>query len=126
MGNRILVVDDQAFIRHILGADLKKEGFDVDFAENGQQALVKVKKDKFDLVLLDVMMPVMDGYETCKRIKSDPMTKAIPVVFLTANAQKSAVVKAVQVGADDYAVKSPDSSTLIAKIKKFVGGVQQQ
>jgi CheY-like chemotaxis protein len=122
MGKMILVVDDQAFIRHILGADLKKEGFDVDFAENGQQALAKLKKMRPDLILMDVMMPVMDGYETCKRIKEDPTTKTIPVVFLTANAQKSAVVKAVQGGADDYAVKSPDSATLIAKIRKFVPG----
>jgi len=120
MGNLILVVDDQAFIRHILGADLKKEGFEVDFAENGQQALGKLKSIKPDLILMDVMMPVMDGYETCKRIKGDPTTKTIPIVFLTANAQKSAVVKAVQVGADDYAVKSPDSSTLISKIRKFI------
>jgi len=120
MADLILVVDDQAFIRHILGADLKKEGFEVDFAENGQQALGKLKSIKPSLILLDVMMPVMDGYETCKRIKSDPTTKSIPVVFLTANAQKSAVVKAVQVGADDYAVKSPDSATLISKIRKFV------
>ena len=99
---------------------MKKEGFDVEFAENGQQALAKLKKIKPNLILMDVMMPVMDGYEACKRIKNDPATKDIPVIFLTANAQKSAVVKAVQVGADDYAVKSPDSSTLISKIRKFI------
>ncbi|MBN2144672.1 MAG: response regulator, partial [Candidatus Aureabacteria bacterium] len=110
MGRTVLIADDQAFMRHILGTDLSSHGYTIHYAENGRDAVSKAKEIMPDIILLDIMMPVMDGYEACAQIRKEPLIKDIPVIFLTANAQKSAIIKAVQAGGNDYAVKSPDSS----------------
>jgi CheY-like chemotaxis protein len=121
VGKTVLIADDQAFMRHILGTDLASHGYTIHYAENGRDAVAKAKEITPDIILLDIMMPVMDGYEACVLIRKESALKQIPVIFLTANAQKSAIIKAVQAGGNDYAVKSPDSSVLIQKMQKILG-----
>ena len=81
---KILVVDDEVYILHILDFSLGAEGFDVNTANNGEMAIAKAKQEQPNLIVLDIMMPVLDGYETLKRLKGDQDTKDIPVILLTA------------------------------------------
>ena len=81
---KILVVDDEVYILHILDFSLGAEGFDVLTANNGEEAIAKAVQELPDLIVLDIMMPVLDGYETLRRLKREPKTKDIPVILLTA------------------------------------------
>jgi CheY-like chemotaxis protein len=81
---KILVVDDEVYIVHILDFSLGMEGYEVVTALDGEEALAKVKKEQPDLIVLDIMMPKLDGYETCRILKSDPETQQIPVILLSA------------------------------------------
>jgi len=112
---KILVVEDEANIRHILKYNLELDGHSVVLAENGQQALEQMS-EKPELVLLDLMMPVMDGLETCKKLKADPATKNIPVFMLTAKSQIRDIEEAFRVGADDYLTKPFDPDALSDRI----------
>lgn len=94
MGKKILVVEDEPHIRMSMEARLKANGYIVTTAENGQQGLEKVKADLPDLILMDVMMPVLDGYQTLAKLKESDSTKAIPVIMLTARAQAEDVERA--------------------------------
>jgi two-component system alkaline phosphatase synthesis response regulator PhoP len=112
---RILVVDDEEDIVELIRYNLTKEGFDVLAARNGKEALEKVSSLP-DLVLLDLMMPVMDGFETCRRLKSQPSTSSIPVVFLTARASEVDEVVGLELGADDYIQKPISPRKLVARV----------
>ena len=116
MKKRILVVDDERDIVELLRYNLAKEGYDVATAHTGKEALEKVASLP-DLILLDVMMPVMDGFETCKRLKSDPRTTSIPVLFLTASANEVDEVLGLELGAEDYIQKPISPRKLVARIK---------
>ena len=116
MKKKILVVDDERDIVDLVGYNLTKEGYDVFFAYNGKDALDKIPQ-RPDLVILDVMMPVLDGFETCKRLKSDPATSGIPVVFLTASSSEVDEVLGLELGADDYIQKPISPRKLIARVK---------
>jgi len=118
--SKILLVDDQAFIRQVYRTDLEKLDFVVFCAAGGQEALQILAEQTVDLVLLDAMMPRMDGFQTCMRIRSHPSTKKIPVIFLTANANKETVIQAVQAGATDFCVKGPKTTNLVSKINKIL------
>lgn len=113
---RILVVDDEEDIVELIRYNLTKEGFDVIPARNGKDALEKARPAP-DLVLLDLMMPVMDGFETCRRLKSQPATGSIPVVFLTASASEVDEVVGLELGADDYIQKPISPRKLVARVK---------
>lgn len=119
MAKNILIVDDQAFIRHILSIELTKAGYTVLQAENGKVGFELALKTLPDLILMDLMMPIMDGFEACKKIKESALTNKVPVIFLSANNQKDAIIKAIQCGGSDFVVKSPNSAVLIQKIKKL-------
>jgi two-component system sensor histidine kinase/response regulator len=101
----ILIVDDTAHVRQVLSAMLETYGYDVEVAESGVQALEVVHDVPPDLILLDIMMPGMDGYEVCERLKHDPQTRDIPVIFISALEQTDDKVKAFGVGAVDYIPK---------------------
>lgn len=116
-GARLLVVDDNENNRDIVSRLLEREGFEVSTAENGAQALEQIKTQPPDLVLLDVMMPVMDGIEACKRMKDDPETRLIPVVIMTALGQVDDRVRGIQAGADDFLTKPVNSGELLARIQ---------
>jgi CheY-like chemotaxis protein len=104
----ILVVDDEPDIVKLVAISLKLGNFDVITSFGGPEALEILKTRKPDLVLLDIMMPEMSGYEVCKKIKSDPATKDLPVVMLTAKGQKGDAEKGLEAGADDYIIKPFD------------------
>ena len=118
---KILVVDDEVYILHILEFSLGAEGFEVITANSGELAIEKAKEQNPDLIVLDIMMPVLDGYETCRRIKRDSVTKHIPVVLLTAKGREVDKRLGFEVGAVDYVVKPFSPSRLIERITEIIG-----
>ena len=119
MKKRILVVDDERDIVDLLRYNLAKEGYDVIPAYNGKEALEKAASVP-DLVILDVMMPVLDGFETCKKLKSDPRTSGVPILFLTASASEVDEVLGLELGADDYIRKPISPRKLVARVKAVI------
>jgi DNA-binding response OmpR family regulator len=118
---KILVVDDEVYILHILDFSLGAEGFEVITANNGELAIEKAKQEKPDLIVLDIMMPVLDGYETCRRLKREADTKNIPVVLLTAKGRDVDKRLGYEVGAVDYIVKPFSPNRLIERIQEILG-----
>jgi len=102
---RILVVDDEIYIVHILDFSLGMEGYEVLTALDGEQALEKARLEHPDLIVLDIMMPKLDGYETCKMLKSDESTRNIPVILLSAKGRNVDQKVGFEAGADDYITK---------------------
>jgi len=120
MTARVLVVDDILSNVKLLEAKLSAEYFEVVTAFNGMEALGKIEEHTPDIVLLDVMMPGMDGFEVCRRIKSNPKTAHIPVVMVTALDQPSDRVAGLDAGADDFLTKPVDDSALFARVRSLV------
>jgi len=120
MPGRILVVDDVLPNVKLLEAKLGAEYFDVLTASNGEEAVDVARREKPDLILLDVMMPVMDGYEACQHIKSDPVTQHIPVVMVTALSDISDRVRGLEAGADDFLTKPLNDVSLFARVRSFI------
>jgi two-component system alkaline phosphatase synthesis response regulator PhoP len=118
---KILVVDDEIYIVHILDFSLGMEGYDVVTALDGEQALEKIKSEKPDLIVLDIMMPKLDGYEVCKTIKSDPATKHVPVILLSAKGRNVDQKMGFDVGADDYITKPFSPRKLVERINQLLG-----
>ena len=112
---KILAVDDEDSIRELLELQLKRNGYETLTAADGQAALEQAAKA--DLVLLDVMLPGIDGFEVCRRLKADPSTQAIPVIMLTAKSEEIDKVLGLELGADDYMVKPFSVRELLARIK---------
>ncbi len=112
----VLVVDDERDIVDLVSYNLSKEGYQVSAASNGQEALEKAEKG-IDLIVLDLMMPVLDGFEACKRLKANPKTALIPVIFLTARAGEVDEVIGLELGADDYIQKPISPRKLVARVK---------
>ena len=123
---KILVVDDEEHIVMILKDSLEFSGFQVVAAYNGQEALQKVAEDMPDLVVLDIGMPKLDGWEVCRRLKSDDKTKHIPVIILTAYAQTSDQRKGSQLGADRFVTKPCDLTYLVEEINTLLSNNQQR
>lgn len=117
---RALVVDDSAPVRKQLEVGLRMLGVDADFAENGDQALLKLSQAKFDIVFLDVVMPGKDGFAVCKLIKKNPTTKDVPVVMLTGKSSAMDKVKGSLAGCQAYLTKPIDSKEFQATLEKFV------
>ncbi len=110
---KILIAEDERDIRDLITFTLRFAGYDVVTAANGEEAYERATQEKPDLVLMDVRMPRMTGYEACKRMKADDNTKSIPVVFLSAKGQESEVNQGLDAGAVEYILKpfSPDQLT---------------
>ena len=121
MTKRIVLAEDEPQIAKLVEFKLKKEGYLVTWKEDGEEALKAIKADKPDLILLDIMMPVMDGYEVLRHIREDENLKSIPVVMLTARAQEKDVVKGIDLGADDYIIKPFHPAELLARVKRILG-----
>ncbi len=113
----ILIVDDNPKNLQILGNYLQNEGFMVEFALDGKSALDWIGQTEFDLILLDIMMPRMDGFEVCRIIKSDPVKQKIPIIFLTAKVDTESIVRGFDLGAVDYVIKPFNQKELIARVK---------
>jgi two-component system alkaline phosphatase synthesis response regulator PhoP len=117
---KILVVDDEQDILELIRHSLNKEGFEVHIAVNGQQAIDKAKQILPDLILMDVMMPVMDGMEACRQLKEDPTTNHISIIFLTARSEEFAELAGFEAGADDYVSKPIRARVLLSRIKAIL------
>jgi DNA-binding response OmpR family regulator len=113
---RILIIDDDENIRRLVSFNLSMEGHELLQAENGKIGYQTAKKEQPELILLDVMMPVMDGIQTVKKLKTDPETKQIPVFMLSAKGQMEDLDEAFDAGADNYITKPFDVEKLNAKI----------
>src|SRR6476659_9089330 len=119
MTARVLVVDDIPANVKLLEARLTAEYFEVLTASSGQEALEVCARERIDVVLLDVMMPGMDGFEACRRIKANPRTHHVPVVMVTALDQPSDKVQGLENGADDFLTKPVDDIALITRVKNL-------
>ena len=120
MKELILIVEDEKDIVKMLEYNLKKEGFRTLSARNGESAVDCAVKDNPGLILLDLMLPGMDGLEVCKALKSDKKTAGIPIIMLTAKSQESDKIVGLELGADDYITKPFDSEVLMLKIKAII------
>jgi DNA-binding response OmpR family regulator len=123
---KILVVDDEIYIVHILDFSLGMEGYEVVTALDGEQALEKAQSEKPDLIVLDIMMPKLDGYETCKRLKADAATQDIPVILLSAKGRNIDQKVGFEVGADDYITKPFSPRKLVERINAILGNGSSQ
>lgn len=119
MSARILVVDDIPANVRLLEAKLSAEYFDVITATRGEEALLKARREQPDMILLDVMMPGMDGFEACRQLKVDPETRHIPVVMITALDQREDRLKGLEAGAEDFLTKPFDDVQLMARVKSL-------
>jgi len=117
---KILLAEDDPSIKIIAKLTLQRVGgHEVVTSENGKEAYEKALSEKFDLIILDHMMPIMDGLETCQKLKNNPETKMIPVIFMTAKNQKTDIEAGFKVGATGYIVKPFDAKELCAEIQKI-------
>jgi two-component system, cell cycle response regulator DivK len=117
---RILLVEDNEMNRDMLSRRLARRGFEVLIAENGQSGVDLTVSERPDLVLMDMSLPVMDGWEATRRLKADPNTSTIPIIALTAHAMASDREQALGAGCDDYDSKPVDLSRLVRKIEQLL------
>jgi len=121
MGHRVLVVDDDARLQELLATYLSQNGFEVTSAADGRKGLAALQSDTFDIVLLDVMMPGLDGIEVCRRIRA---TSRIPIVMLTAKGDETDRVVGLELGADDYVAKPFSPRELLARLRALLRRAQ--
>lgn len=117
---KILLVDDEPDILEIVSYNLKNEGYQVYTAENGKEGVQKAKKKKPDLIILDVMMPVMDGIEACEQIRKIPELDGTIITFLTARSEDYSMIAGFDAGADDYIAKPIKPRVLVSKVKSLL------
>ncbi len=120
MSKRILVVEDQPDNRQIIRDMLADTGYEITEAENGEEALAAIANQRPDLILMDIQLPVMDGYAATRRIKTDPTLKSIPVIAVTSYALSGEEKKAREAGCDDYVPKPYSPRQLLAKIRQYL------
>jgi len=113
----VLVVEDEADILEVIQYNLSREGFRVSGVRDGAEAVEAVRRQNPDLVLLDLMLPGLDGLEVCRRLKADPVTRGIPIVMVTAKGEESDIVLGLGLGADDYVAKPFSPRELLARVK---------
>ncbi|MFB3896678.1 MAG: response regulator transcription factor [bacterium] len=120
MFKKVLVVDDEQDVLELLTYNLKQSGYEVLSAEDGKEALWKVRVFSPDAIVLDIMLPVIDGLEVCKTLKKDPQSSKIPIIMLTARGNEADRIKGFESGADDYLVKPFSVRELILRIKRLL------
>jgi phosphate regulon transcriptional regulator PhoB len=113
----ILVVDDEADLVKLVSYNLKKEGFIIDSASDGESALTKIRKGKYDLLILDLMLPGIQGIELCRILRNDPKQSSLPIIMLTAKGEEVDRILGLEMGADDYMTKPFSPRELIARVK---------
>jgi diguanylate cyclase (GGDEF)-like protein len=124
-GRRILVADDDSSLRNLLTRTFQRSGFDVLSASDGEEALAAARTHLPDLLILDVMMPRLDGFEVCERLRGDPLTSRIPILFVTARREERDVLKGFESGGDEYITKPFSTSQLLARASAMLRRVQQ-
>lgn len=120
MNNRVLIVDDDPEIMDWLSIDLQMSGFQIDSASDGLSGLQKAQNGKYDIIILDVMMPNMDGFEVCKNLRKSAKTKDIPIILLTAKGTIEDKITGFGAGADDYLVKPFDIQELLVRMRALL------
>lgn len=120
MKHKIVLAEDEPQIARFTIFKLEKEGYEVIWEKDGGAALESIKANHPDLVLLDIMMPVMDGYQVLKKMKEDENLKNIPVIMLSAKGQERDIIKGFDLGSEDYIVKPFRPAELVARIKKIL------
>jgi len=120
IAKKVLFVDDEPGYSRAMTYALEKEGYEVVSASNGLQALIKAQKENPDLIVLDVMLPGMDGFEVCSRLRNDPQTSRIPIIMLSAKGQDADKSTGMRVGALDYLTKPVENTSLMEKIQVFL------
>jgi len=117
----ILVVEDTESLSYIMNYDLKKEGFETIITRRGETGIELAKENQPDIILLDVMLPGIDGFETCRKLKSDEDTKDIPVIIVSVKSQSKDIIQGLEAGASAYVVKTAGFKKLYEKIIEFIG-----
>jgi pilus assembly protein CpaE len=120
MAEKILIVDDDVNALKLIGYSLHREGYEIIAAQSGEEALAKAQEERPQLVILDIMMPHMDGYEVCRRLRANPQTAHVPVMMLTAKTQVEDKVAGFEAGADDYLTKPVIPAELMARVKALL------
>ncbi len=120
--HRILIVDDEEGLSNMLKSHLEKKGWVIELAKDGEEGLQKARAIKPNLILLDIMMPKMNGYQVCNQLKSDQEYKDIPILMATARDKKEEIAEGLLVGADDYLPKPYDLKILVNMIKQLLKG----
>lgn len=121
---KILLVEDNEMNRDVLARLLQKRGFTVIFAEDGESAVTGALQESPDLILMDISLPKMDGYEATQRLRQDPSMKEVPIIALTAHAMTSDRQRALEAGCTDYETKPVEFARLLSKIEMHLGGAQ--
>jgi len=116
----ILVVDDEEDIRELVTLNLRREGYSVVACETGEQALKQISTAAPDAIILDLMLPGIDGLEVCRRLKADPRTQQVAVVMLTAKGEEADIVTGLELGADDYVTKPFSGKVLVARLRRLL------
>lgn len=125
MNTKILVVDDEKDILELVSYNLQKEGFQIETSHNGEDALQRIRSDRFNLIVLDLMLPGIQGMELCRTLKSDNDTASIPIIMLTAKSEELDKVLGLEMGADDYITKPFSPRELIARVKAVLRRTQE-
>jgi|SRR3989344_1052423 len=120
---KILLVDDDEFLLDMYVVKFKEAGFDIDIAKSGQEALDKLKKNTYSILLLDIVMPELDGFEVLSRLKHDNIANSMPVIVLSNLGQKEDIERGMALGARDYVIKAHFTPTeVVEKVKRMLEG----
>lgn len=125
ISKKVLIVEDEQDILELVKLYLEKDGFRALTAMTGREALKKVKEEKPDLVILDLMLPEIDGLEVCKRLRSVPETAMLPIIMLTAKAEESDTIVGLELGADDYVTKPFSPKAIVARVKALLRRIER-
>lgn len=118
---KVLIVDDEELNVDYLEQRLEDLEYQIITASDGQKALDKIKSDQPDLILLDLMMPVLDGFAVLSQVKADPSLRDIPVIIISADHDSKSIVRGIKQGADDYLTKPVNAELLVKKVKEYLG-----
>lgn len=121
MSKKVLIVDDEPNIAISVDFLMRREGFEVLVAHDGEEGLARIRADRPDLVLLDVMMPKLDGFEVCKAVRADPTLAGVRILMLTAKGRAQEISKGLALGAEAYIPKPFSTRELVAKVKELLG-----
>ena len=122
----VLVIDDEADLVELVSYNLSKEGFIVESASDGESALQKIKKGKYDLLILDLMLPGIQGIELCRIVRNDPKNSGLPIIMLTAKGEEIDRIIGLEMGADDYITKPFSPRELVARVKAVLRRLREK
>lgn len=125
-GKRILIVEDEADIVELVTYNLRKQGYDTESAGSGREGLEKIRRGRYDLVVLDLMLPEMDGLELCRMLKADGGLRDIPIIMLTAKSEEIDKIVGLELGADDYMTKPFSPRELVARVKAVLRRAERE